>query len=50
MGPYEDICSQELERMQGIKSMQVYSWKRMEAQGDWQGSLSLNLVINKENH
>ena len=29
-GPYEDICSQELERKQGIKSMQVYSWKRME--------------------
>ena len=29
-GPYEDICSQELERMQGIKSMQVYSLKRME--------------------
>ena len=29
-GPYEDICSQELERMQGIKSMQVYSWKCME--------------------
>ena len=30
MGPYEDICSQELERKQWIKSMQVYSWKRME--------------------
>ena len=30
MGPYEDICSQEQERMRGIKSMQVYSWKRME--------------------
>ena len=30
MGPYEDRCSQELERMRGIKSMQVYSWKRME--------------------
>ena len=28
--PYEDICSQELERKQGIKSMEVYSWKRME--------------------
>ena len=25
MGPYEDICSQEQERMRGIKSMQVYS-------------------------
>ena len=24
------ICSQELVRMRGIKSMQVYSWKRME--------------------
>ena len=23
MGSYEDICSQELERMRGIKSMQV---------------------------
>ena len=23
MGPYEDICSQKLERMQGIKCMQV---------------------------
>ena len=30
MGPYEDICSQEQERMRGIKSMQVYSWKHME--------------------
>ena len=40
-GPYGDICSQELERMQGIKSMQVYSWKRIcSAQGDWQGSWS----------
>ena len=29
-GPYEDICPQELERMRGIKSMQAYSWKRME--------------------
>ena len=49
MGPYEDICSQELERMQGIKSMQVYSWKRME----WTrrigiGSLSLILVISMQ--
>ena len=25
MGPYENNYSQELERMQGIKSMQVYS-------------------------
>ena len=30
MGPYEDICSQELERMQGIKSMQVQSLKLLE--------------------
>ena len=25
MGPYENNCSQELERIQGINSMQVYS-------------------------
>ena len=34
MGPYEDICSQEQEGMRGIKSMQVYSLKRMEC--TWQ--------------
>ena len=48
-GPYEDRCSQEQERMRGIKSMQVYSWKRMEC--TWQigiGSLSLILVINMQ--
>ena len=43
-----EVSQQELERMQGIKSMQVYSWKHMEAQGDWQGSLSLILVINMQ--
>ena len=30
MGPYEDICSQKLVRMRGIKNMQVYLWKHME--------------------
>ena len=31
-GPYENNCSQEVEKMQGIKSMQVYSWKCKECE------------------
>ena len=48
MGPYEDRCSQEQEKMRGIKS--IYASLFIEAHGvhmaNWHGSLSLNLVIN----
>ena len=50
MGPYEDRCSQEQEKMRGIKS--IYASLFMEAHvvhmANWHDSLSLILVISMQ--